>query len=172
MRKNNTEFLKECMADSLIELMKSKPFDKITITEITDKAGVGRATWFRNFSSKNDALTYKLVTMWYIWTNTNDSNKAKRYTIENALDFFEFSYSIRELYNLIYSYNLQTVIYDAFYQIVIPQHRDNPVDCYKSRFISHGLFGLLDEWIKRDYKETPAEMSKLFHQNLQHAGNI
>lgn len=34
-------------------------------------------------------------------------------------------------------------------------------ECYTSRFYSYGLFGLLDEWIKRDYHETPQEMADL-----------
>ncbi|MDD6644669.1 MAG: hypothetical protein PUE67_01190 [Oscillospiraceae bacterium] len=40
-----TEFLKECLADGLIQLMREKPFEKISIQEIADKSGVGRATW-------------------------------------------------------------------------------------------------------------------------------
>ena len=167
MRKNNTDFLKECMADALIELMKNDSVEKITVIQITNKAGVGRATWFRHFDSKNEALTFKLVKLWYDWTYEHGMDKTKKYTANNALDFFVFSFNTKELFNLIYKNKLQSVIYDAFYQIVIPQHRDDPIECYKSRFISHGLFGLLDEWIKRDYKESPPEMSELFHNSLK-----
>lgn len=155
------------MADSLIELLKCYPIEKVSINMITDKAGVGRATWFRHFNSKNEALTFKLVTLWYSWTDARGLNRMTKYTENNALDFFEFSFNTKEIYALIYKNNLQSVIYDAFYQIVIPQHRDDPIECYKSRFISHGLFGLLDEWIKRDYYESPKEMSELFHTSLR-----
>ena len=37
-----TDFLKECMADALLKLMKDRNIDKITVTEITSLAGVGR----------------------------------------------------------------------------------------------------------------------------------
>jgi len=170
--KKNTDFLKDCMADALIEIMSTKNINKISISEITERAGVGRATWFRSFSSKNDALTYKLVKMWFDWTENHGIDKNIRYTANNALDFFEFSYNTKHIFNLLYSFDLQSVIYDAFYRIVIPQHRDSPIDCYKSRFISHGLFGLLDEWIKRDYKESPNEMAELFHNTLGSVGLI
>lgn len=56
-----TDFLKECMADALLSAMKEKPFSKITINEIADAAGVNRSTWFRNFSDKNEAITFKLI---------------------------------------------------------------------------------------------------------------
>ena len=136
MKNTKGSFLKECMADSLIELLKCYPIEKISINMIAEKAGVGRATWFRHFNSKNEALTFKLVTLWYSWTDARGLNRSTKYTADNALDFFEFSLKTKEIYALIYKNNLQSVIYDAFYQIVIPQHRDDPIECYKSRFIS------------------------------------
>ena len=39
-----TDFLKECMADSLLQLMKEKSFAKITVNEISQAAGVNRST--------------------------------------------------------------------------------------------------------------------------------
>ena len=31
-----------------------------------------------------------------------------------------------------------------------------------ARFYSFGLYGLLEEWIKRDYAESPKEMANMF----------
>lgn len=56
-------FLKECMADALIQLMPQKEFSRITVNEIAAAAGVNRSTWFRHFETK-DALTFKLVQLW------------------------------------------------------------------------------------------------------------
>ena len=55
--KESTEFLKECMSDALIKLMEDRSIEKIAIKQITRLAGVGRSTWFRHFSAKEDALT-------------------------------------------------------------------------------------------------------------------
>ena len=67
-RRNITnEFLKECIADALIQLLRVKPLEDITITEITDVAGVGRSTYYRNFTSKEDVLSYKLFILGYRW---------------------------------------------------------------------------------------------------------
>ena len=41
--------------------------EDITITEITDVAGVGRSTYYRNFTSKEDVLSYKLFILGYRW---------------------------------------------------------------------------------------------------------
>ena len=54
----SNDYLKECIADAIIVLIKEKPIEKISIDEIVKKAGVGRATYFRSFSSKNEASTF------------------------------------------------------------------------------------------------------------------
>lgn len=62
----------------------------------------------------------------------------------------------------IYRARVQSAVYDAFYEILRPQYGADAYECYTSRFYSYGLFGLLVEWIKRDYHETPEEMTELF----------
>lgn len=56
-RKNITaEMMKEYMVDALILLMQEKPYHEITIGQITDKAGVNRSTYYRNFQSKEEIV--------------------------------------------------------------------------------------------------------------------
>ena len=155
-----TEFLKECLADALIKLLKEKPIEKITIPEIAKLSGVGRTTYFRNFSSKNEMLTFKLVQLWRRWAEEHELIVRNDFSLNNALSFFQFNYSIKNLLELIYERNLQNVVYDAFYIVMMPQLGINVSECYKSRFYSYGLFGLLDEWIKRGFYESPEEMTE------------
>ena len=150
------------MADAVIKLIKKKPVEKITAGEIADEAGVGRATWFRNFNSKQEAITYKIVKLWQRYAADHDIKLWHQYATENTRYFFEFNYGIRELSKTIYAAGVQSAVYDAFYEILRPQYGANAYECYTSRFYSYGLFGLLVEWIKRDFYETPEEMTELF----------
>ena len=108
-----TDFLKECMADALFRAMKEKPFSKITINEIADAAGVNRSTWFRNFTDKNEAITFKLIRLWHRWADEHCRKERRRYTLDNAEDFFAFNYSIRELLSERYREELQACVYNA-----------------------------------------------------------
>lgn len=57
MKENNQSLLsKKWIIDSLLYLLKTKPYSEITITEITKKAGVARLTFYRNFESKDQIL--------------------------------------------------------------------------------------------------------------------
>ena len=167
-----TEFLKECLADALIQLMREKPFEKISIQEIADKSGVGRATWFRNYNGKNEALTFKLIVLWNRWSDEHNISVRDRFSLKNSKDFFEFNFEIRSMVQTIYSANMQSTVYDAFYQVMMPQYGANAEECYKARFYSYGLFGLLDEWVKRGFKETPDEMVSIFYQVMDDRSDI
>ena len=67
------------MADALIHAMREKPFSKITINEITDQAGVNRSTWFRNFSDKNEAVSFKLERLWLRWADDHEMKEKHRF---------------------------------------------------------------------------------------------
>ena len=152
-----TDFLKECMSDALIKLMSEKSIDKITITDITNLADVGRSTWFRNFSTKSEALSFKLVKLWERYISEYQNLR-----FSNAKVFFEFNYCIQNVLKTIYNAEMQHNIYDACCIVMLPQNDVTALDCYKFRFYAYGIYGLLDEWIKRDFKETPDEMVELF----------
>lgn len=55
-KKNNPKniFIRECMAETLIKLIKTKSLSEITITELTKTAGVLRMSHYRNFNSKEE----------------------------------------------------------------------------------------------------------------------
>ena len=121
-----TEFLKECLADALIKLLETKPIEKITI----------------------EVVTFKIIRLWDRWAEEHHLNRPLGYEVNNALDFFLFNYSIREILNLIYKRELQSALYDAFYCIIMPQQGASSIERYKNSFYCYGLFGLLDEWIE------------------------
>ena len=49
------ESVKEAIEIALIKLLMKKDINKITITELTEFAGVGRSSFYRNFESLEDA---------------------------------------------------------------------------------------------------------------------
>lgn len=46
----------DCIYDALISLMKVKPYNKISVTDITERAGVSRMAYYRNYEEKDDIL--------------------------------------------------------------------------------------------------------------------
>lgn len=50
------QFAEECIYTALLQLMEHQPYDEITITDITKKAGVSRMAYYRNYQSKDEIL--------------------------------------------------------------------------------------------------------------------
>lgn len=48
------------LLDTLLELLDEKDYAEITITELTEKADIARPTFYRNYTSKDDILLFKM----------------------------------------------------------------------------------------------------------------
>ena len=158
-RKETTDYLKECIADSMIRLMEQKPLEKINVEEITALAGVGRATYFRNFSSKADVLVLKLVSLWRMYMQQvafpKDGND-----YDKALWFFSFCQSIQPILKLIYKNDQRTVLLDAYFQFTesMEETADGKNVRFLRMFMSYGSIGIVTEWARGGFRETPEEL--------------
>ena len=56
-KKNSNFFSRDCMVKTLIQLLKTKSLSNITITELTERAGVSRMTYYRNYHSLDDIFS-------------------------------------------------------------------------------------------------------------------
>lgn len=165
-RASGTEFLKECIADALIRLMENRFYDKITVQEITDCANVGRATYFRQFSSKDDVLIYKVKLLWRRWAENRRLDRKNIYSAENLMTFFEFIYSIRSINSVLMKAEKMNVLIIALSEEFGLNDSKDPAELYRFRYIAFGLAGVLTEWIKRDYLEPPQDMIKYLTESV------
>lgn len=160
-RRNITnEFLKECIADALIQLLKTKPFDEITITQITDVAGVGRSTYYRNFTSKEDVLSYKLYILGLRWllkerlsSDMDSEELLKKYCC--------FVYEIRDLLTLLYQNGQTNVLIYSLYKYLGPKEGEDKRVALRKSGLVFGGFGILYEWLKSGMEEEPDELAQL-----------
>ena len=67
MKKNQTAFMKLCLADALIKLMKTQDFDTINVNSVCREAGIGRTTFYRYFENKNSKEEMLLFKIKYEW---------------------------------------------------------------------------------------------------------
>ena len=154
--------LREDIGQAIIDLMKEKPLEKITVDEFSEKANVSRATFYRQFHSKEEAISYKLNRDWAHFA------KKRGYTFEETAPkefskaFFEFIYSIRETNSLLIENGCEHCIFDAtrlaFENI---NEKTNRKEYYHDHFRAYGLLGLVEGWIDADYDLTIDEMADL-----------
>ena len=83
-------FAKDCIAMALIKLMKQKKYEDITITEIADTAGVSRVTYYRNYSSKEEIITYYMDELGYKLKEEISEHNPSGDIYTSALAFFQY----------------------------------------------------------------------------------
>lgn len=159
MKKNQTEFLKLCLADSLLKLMETKNFDTININEICRLADIGRTTFYRHFDSKNskeDLLIFKINYEWKLYAekHTDEIKKDKGFALTN------FIYENKQIFSMLYSNGLITVIMHLFENLISEGEVPDKKASYLMSFFTYGYFGIIYQWIKYDFDETPEQIQK------------
>lgn len=95
----------EHITNALLELMDCKEFNSITVSEICEKAGVGRASFYRNFESKEDIIRKHLHNLleewWASYTGTTIP--------ELVTAIFEYFYECKNIYILFYKQGLDYI---------------------------------------------------------------
>lgn len=152
------------MANALLELLKEKSFSEIRVEDIINKAEVGRTTYFRNFSSKQEVIVFKLIRLWEDYAQSHNLREQRHFDINNAIPFFEYNLEIKDTLKILYQAELQSLVFESFSSIMLPADKSDVKKCYREKFYSYGLFGLLDDWINRDFKETPEEMAAFLEE--------
>lgn len=157
---NKISFIKDCMADALEKLMETRHLKDISVEEITDLAGVGRATYFRNFNSKYEVVAYKQIKEWKAYRDEHELFPSNEFNYDKTLMFWQFQYKVRERTRLRFSdpdgnmHIFSIVVKEVF----APEDGNEYEDSYKIAFFSYGLMGLLQKWLENGFKETPEEM--------------
>ena len=68
----------------------------------------------------------------------------------------------------VYAAGLEEAIHESFARIMVPPERtEDAAAAYRETFYAHGLYGLLDGWIRRDFRETPEEMAQMLRDIIQ-----
>jgi len=162
MSKKATEFLKECIADAVLELLREKPLEKITADEICKRSGVGRATYFRHFKSKEDAIRFKRTLLWQRYCSRTGITVKDRFFIGNAKLFFNFIFETKDMVELLYSTGNERLLISLVYSYSdIPSLSSE--ERYREKFLLSGLIGLLDTWVRSGFSETPEQMEEILH---------
>lgn len=152
---------RECICTALIFMMAEKEFDKITVTDIVNKSGVSRATFYRNYGTKENVLkeivseiTSKIqnafsdplfITMPKMWlTNCFCEIKSQHKVYFNLL---KAGISYRDLLDISFLANEENNI--------------NQDKKYKLIGFFNAFLSIVLEWLENDMAQTEEEMADI-----------
>lgn len=167
MEKNQSphQLAKECLYTSLAMLMENKPYQEITITDITRKAGVSRMAYYRNYHSKDEILLERCREMFLGFLEI-----AARRDIQKEAFFTGFFEHIREnhqILELTIKAELERQVIEGFscsFAIIFQQsfHWDleNEAVSRDFAFMTGGVCSLLHQWDEEKFATDPRELGR------------
>ena len=161
-----SEFLKGCMAAAVMKLLEQWPLDKIQVKQICDASGYHRASWFRSFRSKSEAVTYHMVRLWQLYCERHGLEGYNDWVFDNAEAWFQYNYEIRDTLRLLYRRGLMKELANSFTATLHDRYIADSVRAYHTAMFSFSLYGILREWIIRDFDQPPEVMARIVRDTI------
>lgn len=165
----SNQFTKECIYTALLSLLANETIDKITVTAIIKRAGVSRAGFYRNFSSKEAVLdeicdVFLSVLSEFIFDNKYQENARAWY-----YDLFKIVEENKETIRLLVNANVPSQYIFKLKTLTEGLYKNQDLqERYTSIAIGKALEGILADWFENGMPLSPDEMAdfcmKLFHE--------
>ncbi|MCI8307246.1 MAG: TetR/AcrR family transcriptional regulator [Lachnospiraceae bacterium] len=154
------------MTTSLLKLLETKEIEDISISELCDEAGVGRASFYRNFNSKEDILRAYINKLFDGWKSDWAENNSLPLSSGIGMIFGHFEQH-RDFYKLLNERRLIYLLKDVILNIMELKPDLPKIEAYSKAFAAYSLYGWIEVWFQRGMKETAEEMKLMFqHQGL------
>ncbi|URZ04588.1 TetR/AcrR family transcriptional regulator [Clostridium felsineum] len=168
------KYTKKVIKQSLIDLLKNRPIDKVTVTDICKTADINRSTFYTHYSNPYNLLesienelfekVKKSIGTNEIETTVNEIFNA----IANNKELFKVLFSSHKDYRFLIKffgtlYNNSIETFKSYFNV------ECGIDLeYLYRYIITGSAAISYTWIKNGLKESPDEMGSLVNKLIRH----
>lgn len=162
MKKSYADYgiVKEWFLEALVKLLKSKDFEKITITELCTCAGVPRSSFYRYFNSKDDVFRDYFE---YICQNCAECFRKNGVESENhAVEFFKFYGKYTDYFRALIKLHKEYIIFERINEEVLQKRYQNKETFIYTKYNSYALFGILLCWIVNGCEESYEKLSEIY----------
>ncbi|MDO4345681.1 MAG: TetR/AcrR family transcriptional regulator [Eubacteriales bacterium] len=149
------------LTDASLTLLREKPLSEISVSELCDTAGVGRASFYRNFENKEDILKAYINQLFSEWISEYEQNSERPLSdlIQSLFAHFERH---RDVYSLLQERNLIFLLKDVLIGILGPKPEHTAIEAYSRAYVAYTLYGWIEVWFQRGMKESAQEIAGLF----------
>ena len=167
-RKEANIRVRRSITDALFSLMKDKNFSEITITEIIREAGVARASFYRNYTSKEDVLLTLISFVLNDYRETADYNLEEYYTYQNVLRSFQYFKKYEKYVIDLYQHGFVISLLEElnqFHESIAGVMKVHSVTRYQLYMYIGALYNTAIVWLLSEEQEPVEEIATMFCQN-------
>lgn len=145
--------------NALLELMKEKNIDSITVSELAEKADINRKTFYNNYASVDEVfqeIEEKITN--FIFDSLPD-----KITIENEIEIYHLFLDLttiiedkRAILNQVFQRHNATILLQRMQEQIFPYIErsllaysvDTAIIPYIHRYVLKGVFTIFEEWLR------------------------
>jgi AcrR family transcriptional regulator len=152
-------FSRACIQEALFLLMQDRPLDEITISAISERSGISRMGFYRNYKSKNDVLNdYFSTELSHLIAALTEIEPLIAENITPV--YFQRIKDDSDKFALAIAAGGDQVLFDSFVATVGKFFTENvrrpwftgAYAEYWKRFVTAGLYAITVHWIKEDFR--------------------
>ena len=166
--KDSSRITDECLEEALLELLKTKTIDNVSVTELTKLAGVSRSSFYRRYDEPADIL--RNITERYV-VDLWDSLHNKKYRNDPREWFHEiFKLAAKHSEILLTSAKAGIPDGDILTGFSLSDDffvYDNMEDHYRNIAFEYAMKGMIYDWLYYGMKESIEEMTDIAYGIFQ-----
>lgn len=148
------------ITETLLKLLREKPLNEISISEIVDGAAVGRTSFYRNYATKEAVVKRHIEALIGQWEREYRAS-GKDSNAEMYGSLFQHLKDNAGFYLLLKQRGLMHLFLEVFLERNGPSPEDTNMWAYTKAFITYGTYGWIEEWIGRGMRESADTMAAL-----------
>jgi len=150
---------------ALMELLRTTPYEKLTVCRVCGAAGVSRPTFYKNFKTMDDVVRCRLLQLKKSYDRRHSGEDEFR---DRLAAFYTFVRSTPEIGLLLTQRRLspifEKIVRDSYLEQL--QKAGGPVSDgalrgYLPGYLSATIVSLLRKWAEDGYRETPEQMAEI-----------
>lgn len=153
-------YVLEHVTASVLKLLREKPLQDISISEICDDAAIGRTSYYRNYESKEDIIKKyirSLIEEWHqAYRSAEGGSNARLFG-----SFFQHLKDHKDFFLLLKDRGLMHLFLEVYLELNGAKPEDDNMGAYTKAFIAYGTYGWIEEWIARGMQESAETMAGL-----------
>ncbi|WP_295210744.1 TetR/AcrR family transcriptional regulator C-terminal domain-containing protein [Ruminococcus sp.] len=163
---SSSAITKGALCDALKKLCEQKPFDKISISDITGECGLNRQSFYYHFQDKYELLAYIYFNDLFIniTKGVNYDNWYER--LEGFLDHMQqdkkfYSNTLKCSEKIFENYlfkSMHKLFIRFFYHAVATTRKRSDKAKFFADFYSHGFCGIIIDWATSGMKDSPHDV--------------
>ena len=158
--------VKNAITKAFFTLLEAKPYEEISVTEITNRAKVSRMAYYRNFDSKLEILEYFLART-FEGMAQELGEEINFWTLEYGRVYFHFMKEHRDSILLLDKLGFSGLILNAFNatnEEIAGDMPRNSIERYRLYYAAGASYNAMIHWLKEGCKESVEDMARFTGQ--------